>query len=186
MKSVCVYLGANSGTSPRLAHVAHSLGQEIARRGLRLIYGGSRVGLMGVLAQAVIANGGQVVGIIPNILLSQEKAHPDLNQLIVVETMQERKQLMHQYADAFIVMPGGLGTLEEALETWSAIKIGLIDKPLGFLNIEGFYDGLFSFVSHCQHQGFLTPRQSAIPILSDEPIKLLDALFATYGQATLN
>lgn len=179
MKSICVYLGANPGTNNQLSHAAVELGQAIAARGLRLVYGGSSHGLMGTLAQAVLKHGGQVTGIIPKTLLEQETPLDTLNKLIITDTMQERKLLMQQHADAFLVMPGGIGTLEEAFETWNAIKIGTIHKPIGFLNLNGFYDGLFSFMTHCQQQGFVSTTQLRIPLVDASPKHLIDALCQT-------
>lgn len=177
MKSICVYLGAKPGKGTRLSQVTAELGKEIACRGLRLIYGGSSHGLMGILASSVIKNAGQVIGVMPKVLMEQEKPLGSLNKLVITETMQERKLLMQQYADAFIVMPGGLGTLEEAIDTWNAIKIGIIDKPIGFLNLDGYYDGLFNFVDHCAHHGFISSNQRNIPTINQDPKKLLDMLF---------
>lgn len=176
MKSICVYLGANPGTKNQLLRAATELGQAIAARGLRLVYGGSSHGLMGALAQAVLKHGGQVTGIIPKTLLEQETPLDTLDKLIITDTMQERKMLMQQHADAFLVMPGGIGTLEEAFETWNAIKIGTIHKPIGFLNLDGFYDGLFAFMTHCEQQGFVSAKQLHIPLVDANPQKLIHAL----------
>lgn len=178
MKSICVYLGAKSGEDNYLSHAAVELGQAIAARGLRLIYGGSSHGLMGTLAHAVLKHGGQVTGIIPQTLLEQETPLDTLDKLIITDTMQERKLLMQQHSDAFLVMPGGLGTLEEAFETWNAIKIGVINKPIGFFNLNGFYDGLFTFMAHCEQQGFVSATQLRIPLLDANPEHLIETLHA--------
>ena len=177
MKSICVFLSAKTGHGERVSLLASELGQEIALSGLRLVYGGSSHGLMGILAQSVIDNGGRVTGIIPKVLIDQENPLESIEQLIITETMQERKLLMQQHSDGFIVMPGGLGTLEEAFEIWNSIKIGVINKPIGFLNLDGYYDGLFSFMEHCEFSGLVSSSHRKIPIISADPKKLLDALF---------
>lgn len=176
MQSICVYLGANPGNNPRFSEAAAALGHAIAEAGYRLIYGGSSQGLMGLLANAALARGGMVTGIIPQHLIPQEKPLNTLDKLIVTDSMQERKRLMAQQADAFIVMPGGIGTLEEAFETWSAVKIGTIKKPIGFLNIDGFFDGLFSFITHCVSSDLISEHHARIPKINADPQRLLDTL----------
>jgi uncharacterized protein (TIGR00730 family) len=176
MKSICVYLGAKPGKGEYLNEAAIKLGQLIAKKKIRLIYGGSSHGLMGILANEVLAYGGQVTGIMPKSILEIEKPLSTIDELIITDTMQERKQLLQQHADAFIVMPGGLGTLEEAFETWNAIKIGLFQKPIGFLNLNHFYDGLFSFMTGCEQEGFITSKQLNIPLIESNPEKLLDGM----------
>lgn len=176
MKSVCVYLGANSGNSQDLPKIAAQLGKELVDRGIRLIYGGSSLGLMGILAQSVITHGGEAIGIIPKYLLEKEKPLTNLTKLIITETMQERKLLMQQHSDAFLVMPGGLGTLEEAIETWNAIKIGVINKLIGFFNLDGYYDGLFAFMDHCEQKGFISSGRRKIPVVNSDLDVLLNAL----------
>lgn len=177
MKSICVYLGANSGNSPALANAVAVLGEQIARFGYQLIYGGSSQGLMGHLANSVLSLGGKVTGVITEKLISQELPLTTLDELIVVDTMQERKLVMQQRSDAFIVMPGGLGTLEEAFDTWNAIKIGVINKPIGFLNIEGYFDGLLSFITSCENKGFISSNHAQIPSINTNPLSLLNDLF---------
>lgn len=154
MKSVCVYLGAKFGNSTHFKDMVVQLGKQIAHSNIRLVYGGSSLGLMGLLATSVMDLGGKVTGIIPENLIALEKPLTSLDELVITKTMQERKILMQQKADAFIVMPGGLGTLEEAFDTWNAIKIGAFNKPLGFLNINGYFDDLFSFVSNAEKFGY--------------------------------
>ena len=173
MKSLCVYLGANSGNSSTYTNAVVILGEQIAKNGYRLVYGGSSMGLMGLLAKSVMEHGGKVKGVITEKLIAQEQPLTTLDELIVVDTMQERKLIMQQRSDAFIVMPGGLGTLEEAFDTWNAIKIGVIDKPIGFLNIEGYFDGLFSFISNCEDKGFISSSQARIPKINANPQLLL-------------
>lgn len=176
MKSICIYLGANPGNCSLLTNAVSVLGEQIAKAGYRLIYGGSSQGLMGILAKSVMLHGGKITGVITQQLLEQEKPFTNLDELIVVDTMQERKLLMQQRANAFIVIPGGLGTLEEAFDTWNAIKIGLLNKSLGFLNTEGYFDGLFSFISNCENKGFLSASQARIPEIHSDTQLLLDRL----------
>ncbi|STY28482.1 lysine decarboxylase [Legionella wadsworthii] len=164
MKTVCVYLGAQFGNDNEYSDAAILLGKKIAADGFTLVYGGSSLGIMGLLAKTVKEYGGKVVGIITNHLIEQEKPLKILDELHVVDSMQQRKAMMQKISDMFVVMPGGLGTLEEAIETWNAIKIGELTKPIGILNIKGYFDELFSFVKSCEQAGFLTARASNIPI----------------------
>lgn len=168
MKTICVYLGANTGNNPVLSALASKLGQLIAQNQVRLVYGGSSCGLMGRLAEAVLSNGGQVTGIISRSLVEKEKPLDTLNELIVTETIQERKLLLQKHADAFLVFPGGLGTLEEAFETWNAIKLGTLSAPMGFLNVNGYYSQLFEFILSCKENGFITPKQATIPLIDSD------------------
>ncbi|MDX2346867.1 MAG: TIGR00730 family Rossman fold protein [Legionella sp.] len=168
MKSICVYLGANRGKSSALVKASVELGQLIAQNNVRLIYGGSSLGLMGKLSESVLSHGGKVTGIISRALIAQEKPSDALDELIITETIQERKLLLQQHADAFLVFPGGIGTLEEAFETWNAIKIGTLKAPMGFLNIDGYYDKLFEFVLNCQKRGFVSADQMEIPLLGKQ------------------
>lgn len=176
VKSICVYLGAKFGNSPLFKDAVLQLGQKIAHSNIRLVYGGSSLGLMGLLATSVIDSGGKVTGIIPENLLALEQPLTSLDELIITKTMQERKILMQEKADAFIVMPGGLGTLEEAFETWNAIKIGVLNKPIGFLNLDSYFDGLFAFIANAQKQGYISELQAQIPKISDCPLLLLSEL----------
>lgn len=176
MKSVCVYLGAKLGNGEHLTEAAIALGQAIAIRGIKLVYGGSSCGLMGLLAREVVHCGGQVLGVISKGILEVEKPLNSIDQLIITETMQERKLLLQQHADAFVVMPGGLGTLEEAIDTWNAIKLGIMQKPIGFLNLGHYYDGLFSFMTHCEQEGFISDTQLKIPLIESDPERLLNEL----------
>src|SRR3990167_3937848 len=166
MKSIGVYLGANCGNNNVFKESVILLGQEIAALGLTLIYGGSSLGLMGILATTIKNHGGKVVGVITEQLIDKEKPLSTLDELHIVNSMQERKQLIQQRSDMFIVMPGGLGTLEEAFDTWNAIKIGIFNKPLGFLNIEGYFDELFAFISTSNKNGFISDDQLKIPYIN--------------------
>lgn len=155
---VCVFLGAKEGKSPLYRENARLLGLELVKQHCTLIYGGACNGLMGVLADTVLQAGGEVIGVMPA-TLPNELQHPQLTTLHVVDTMQERKALMADLADAFIVFPGGLGTLEEAFEVWNAKKIGLHNKPLGFLNINGYFNTLISFLKECSAEHFIPANQ---------------------------
>lgn len=176
MRSICVYLGANSGNKSIFSDCVNILGKQIAQAGLQLIYGGSGLGLMGLLAKSVIKHGGSVTGVMTRSLISKEQPLTSLNELIITDSMQDRKLTMQQKSDAFIVMPGGIGTLEEAFETWNAIKIGAINKPIGFLNIEGYFDGLFSFIENCETEGFISSTQRSIPKINANPELLITEL----------
>ncbi|KTD19534.1 lysine decarboxylase [Legionella lansingensis] len=182
MKAVCVYLGASSGNNKAFEQATIKLAHEIVDMGLILVYGGSSLGMMGLLATTVKKLGGKAIGIITTHLLDQEKPLEILDKLHVVESMQERKKMLQGLADVFIVMPGGLGTLEEAIETWNAIKIGEIDKRIGFLNVDNYFDELFRFIEHCQSSGFMHIKQTAIPIVNSDPGLLLNNLIQPMKQ----
>lgn len=168
MKSIGVYLGAQVGNNPIFSESVNILGKTIANLGYSLVYGGSSLGLMGQLANTVLDNGGQVIGITTKQLLEKEQAMRTLNELHIVDSMQARKQMIQQRSDMFIVMPGGLGTLEEAFETWNAVKVGLIDKPIGFFNTAGYFDNLFSFIRTCKENGFISESQLKIPFINTD------------------
>lgn len=176
MKTVCVYLGANVGNNKAFARATVKLAHEIVNMGFTLLYGGSSLGMMGLLATTVKDLGGKAIGVITTHLLDKEKPLEILDDLHVVASMQERKKMMQDLADIFIVMPGGLGTLEEAIETWNAIKIGEINKKIGFLNVNNYFDGLFGFIMHCQESGFMHAKQLSIPVVNTEPGLLLSGL----------
>ena len=176
MKKICVFLGAKSGSKDIYKNAVIKLGEEIASRNLTLVYGGSSLGMMGLLAKTVKAHGSKVIGVISKFLIEQEQPLSTLDDLYVVDTMQERKLIMQEMADVFIVMPGGLGTLDEAFEIWNAIKIGELKKQVGFLNIDGYFDSLFTFIEHCQKNGFISSTQQAIPYTDSNIGLLLDRL----------
>lgn len=173
MKTACVYLGANFGINNQFSESVILLGKELANMSLTLVYGGSSLGLMGLLATTVKTHGGKVVGIITKHLIEKEKPLSLLDELLIVDSMQERKKMMQQMADVFIVMPGGLGTLEEAFETWNSIKIGELEKSIGFLNINGYFDELFSFIGTCEKNGLLLKKDGEIPIVQPSVQSLL-------------
>ena len=179
MKTICVYLGASSGKNPAFKDAVIKLAHEIVDHGLTLVYGGSSLGMMGLLATTVKELGGKAIGVITTHLLDKEKQLDILDELHIVDSMQERKKMLQSLADAFVVMPGGLGTLEEAIETWNAIKIGELDKKIGFLNIDDYFNRLFSFIEHCQENGFMHAKQSTIPIVQSDPSQLLNDLIQT-------
>ncbi|MCW8386951.1 TIGR00730 family Rossman fold protein [Fluoribacter dumoffii] len=173
MKRVCVYLGAHSGNNKLFEQATIKLAQELVSMGLTLVYGGSKLGMMGLLSTTVKELGGKAIGITTTHLLNQEKTSEILDELHVVDSMQERKRMLQHLADGFIVMPGGLGTLEEAIETWNSIKIGESNKKIGFLNVANYFDKLFHFINHCVEHEFMNTHQSTIPIIHSEPFLLL-------------
>ena len=177
-KTICVYCGANAGVSPRYAEQARALAGALVERNLSLVYGGGKVGLMGVIADEVLRLGGEVTGVIPTALVEREVGHAGLTRQFIVKDMHERKAMMAQLADGFIAMPGGMGTLEELFEmlTWS--QLGIHAKPIGLLNVDGFYDSLAGFIEHASAQGFIRPQHAALMMVESEPDALLRRLAA--------
>jgi len=178
MKRVCVFAGSSSGARPEYRAVARALGRTLAARGMGLVYGGAQVGLMGVLADAVLASGGHVTGVIPEALVAKEVAHNGLTDLRVVASMHQRKALMADLADAFIALPGGWGTVEEFFEILTWAQLGLHRKPCGLLNVHGYFDRLLAFVAHSMDEGFVRPEYREMVPVSDSPESLLDLLAA--------
>ena len=176
MKRVCVYCGSSNGARPSYIQAARALGRALVSRGLGLVYGGSNIGLMGALAGTVMSEGGGVIGIIPEPLVAKEVAHNGLSDLRVVGSMHERKALMAELADAFIALPGGFGTLEEFCEIATWIQLGLHRKPCGLLNVEGYYDGLLSFLNHAVAEGFILPRYRGVVLTDSEADALIEKL----------
>jgi uncharacterized protein (TIGR00730 family) len=178
MRRLCVFAGSASGARPEYAAAARALASELVRRRLGLVYGGGSVGLMGVLADAALAAGGEVIGVIPQGLASRELAHAGLSELRVVGSMHERKATMAALADGFIALPGGLGTLEETLEvlTWS--QLGIHRKAVGVLNVAGYFDGLKRFLAHAGDEGFVRPEYLGLLLFAEAPAALLDAVAA--------
>lgn len=176
MQRVCVFSGSNAGSRPQYERAATELGEELVARGLGLVYGGAGVGLMKAVADAVLAAGGEVTGVIPRHLVDKEIAHGDLSGLHVVESMHERKARMSDLADAFVGLPGGFGTLEEFAEvvTWS--QLGLQVKPCGLLDVEGFYQPLLRFVEHAVDEKFIRAEHRDLILIEKRPDRLLDAL----------
>lgn len=178
MRSICVFCGSSLGNRPDYLHLARDTGRLIAERQLTLVYGGGKAGLMGALADAALAAGGRVVGIIPQILLDREVGHPGLSELRVVHSMSERKLLMGELSDAFLSLPGGIGTMDELFEAWSWTQLGLHDKPSGLLNFQGYYDHLVQFLDLAVAEGFQRPRHRAALLVGTEIAPLLDQLEA--------
>lgn len=176
MHRVCVFCGSNEGGRPAYADSARALGRLLVERGLGLVYGGGNVGLMGVVADAVLAAGGEVVGVIPHALMAREIGHPGVTTMHVVDSMHERKALMAEHADAFIALPGGVGTFEELFEAITWTQLGLHAKPCGILNVEGFYDDLLRFLDRAWAEGFIKPDTRAIVKAGADPAALLDLL----------
>ena len=182
--SLCVYCGSRDGDRPAFAAAAQAVGTEIGRRGWQLVYGGGRSGLMGRLADAALAAGAPVVGVIPTSLMQREVGHTGLTELHVVETMHERKRMLAERSDAFIALPGGIGTMEELFEVWSWRQLGYHDKPIGLLNVEGGYDALLAFLDQTRTRGFMTDAVRDLLEVGDVPRALLDRLAASAVQAT--
>ena len=178
MKAICVYCGSSSGNHPAYLEKARKLGEVMASEGLTLVYGGSKIGLMGKLADSVLEKGGRVVGVLPEALKTKEVAHPRLQELHIVKNMHERKAKMADLSDAFIALPGGFGTMDEVMEmiTWN--QLGFQAKPIGFLNVEGYYDKLFDFLWSLTSQGFVKPGLVEALTLESEPKKLIDWLMS--------
>jgi uncharacterized protein (TIGR00730 family) len=177
-RTLCVFCGSSRGAHPAYAEAAGAMGRAIAERGIGLVYGGGRVGLMGIVADAALAAGGEVHGVIPTFLAEKEVGHFGLTRLDTVDSMHERKARMADLSDGFIAMPGGIGTLEEIAEIWTWSQLGLHEKPIGFLNVGGFYDGLFSFIDHAVAEAFLKPAHANLLLRHARPAPLLDALAA--------
>ena len=175
---ICVFAGSSPGVRDAYARAARALGTELAARRLDLVYGGSKVGLMGAVADAVLEAGGRVTGIIPKALEKKELAHPGLTKLHVVASMHERKALMAELSGGFVALPGGMGTMEELLEilTWS--QLGFHAKPSGLLNVEGYYDGLVEFFDHLVRERFVKEEHRAMALVEADPGGLLDAMTA--------
>lgn len=176
MKSICVFCGSNPGNDPVYADAARAMGVEIARRGMVLVYGGGAVGLMGIVADAALAAGGEVHGVIPRALREKEVGHHHLTRLEIVETMHIRKARMAELSEGFIAMPGGIGTFEELFEIWTWGQLGIHDKPLAFLNVAGFYDPLATFLDNTVEAGFLKQTHRAMTITDTQPATLLDRM----------
>lgn len=178
LTSVCVFCGASTGANPLYREAAQALGRAIAERKLTLVYGGGAVGLMGIVADAALAAGGEVIGIIPQSLKDKEIGHRGLTRLEVVDGMHARKARMAELSDAFIALPGGLGTLEELFEVWTWGQLGYHHKPLGLLEVNGFYEKLSGFLDHIVGEGFVRAPHRDMLQISDSPASLLDALDA--------
>lgn len=183
MQRICVYCASNPGVREDYAQAARQLAASLVQHGYELVYGGSAKGIMGVLADAVLQQGGTVHGVIPELLLDKEISHSGLTKLHVVKTMHERKSLMESLSDAFIALPGGFGTLEELVEilTWGQLHIH--SKPVGIINVAGYYDGLITYLDHAVAEGFLPAESRGMLHCADEPTALIEA-FKVYRPPT--
>lgn len=176
MRSVCVFCGSSAGANPAYRQVAREMGAALVRRGLGLIYGGGSLGLMGMVADAVLEAGGEAIGVIPGMLDRKEVAHGGLTRMHVVGSMHQRKAKMAELADAFVAMPGGMGTLEELAEVLTWGQLGIHRKPCGLLNVDGYYQPLISFFDHMVTEGLLQSRHRAMILVDEQPEALLDRL----------
>ena len=176
MKRICVFAGSSAGARPDYVTAAAELGRVLAARSIGLVYGGARVGLMGAVADAVLAGGGEVTGVIPRALVEKEVAHSGLTDLRVVTSMHQRKALMADLSDAFIALPGGWGTLDEMFEILTWAQLGLHRKPCGLLNALGYFERLLSFLDHTMEQGFVRREYGSLLSVAHAPASLLDAL----------
>jgi len=175
-RNICVFCGSNAGRDPTFMTAARDLGALIARRDLTLIYGGGNVGLMGAVADGALAGGAKVVGIIPHALERKEVAHCGLTELVVCDTMHDRKRMMTERSDAFIAMPGGYGTMEEFFEVITWAQLGIHRNPCGLLNVAGFYDGLIRFLDHAEGEALLKPEHRRMILVESDAGRLLDAM----------
>ena len=179
--SLCVYCGSRPGNNPKFAEVAHQVGQWIGQHGGQLVYGGGNNGLMGTVAQSTLEAGGRVMGIIPTSLVEREFAKRNCTELHVVDNMHERKRLMAERADAFLALPGGIGTFEELFEVWTWRQLGYHDKPVGLLDTDGYYSGLMAFMQHAVKNGLMSEWQMGLIRTGTEPAGLLAALVQDAG-----
>lgn len=182
--SLCVYCGSRLGGQAAYETAAREVGTLIGQRGWQLVYGGGNAGLMGAVANAALAAGASVIGVIPQSLMGRELGHPGLSELHVVDTMHQRKQLMAERADAFLALPGGIGTLEELFEVWTWRQLGYHDKPVGLLNVGGYYDRLLSFMDQAVAGGFVPSAQHQLLQVADDPVTLLNRLAEQAAHAT--
>ena len=173
MKRICVFCGASTGTNPAYQDAAVDMGRTLAENGIDLVYGGGNKGLMGMIADATIDNGGRAFGVIPKALVDKEEAHTRLSEQFVVNTMHERKMMMATLSDGFIAMPGGFGTLEEFIEIITWAKLGFHQKPCALLNINHFYDGLLSYFDQLTDEGFVKPKMRDLVLTGDSPESVL-------------
>ena len=178
MRRICVYAGSNPGSDTAYANSARELARLLAARGIGLVYGGGRVGLMGVLADTALDAGVEAIGVMPQALVDKEIGHTGLTELHVVGSMHERKALMAELSDAFVAVPGGIGTLEELIEVYTWSQLGIHAKACGVLNVTGYYDHLAAFLDHAVDAGFLRPQHRAVLSVASEPAELLDRLSA--------
>ena len=181
--SLCVYCGSRAGNSPEFATLAREVGSWIGRHNGQLVYGGGHNGLMGILADAALAAGARVIGVIPKALVEKEWAHTGCTELHIVENMHERKRIMAEHADAFLALPGGIGTLEEFFEVWTWRQLGYHDKPVGLLNLGGFYDSLLTFLDSAVTSGFMNEWQMGLIRTGSNAELLMTELVRAAGTA---
>ena len=182
--SICVYCGSRTGLNPEFAAVAVQVGTWIGQHSGQLVYGGGKSGLMGIVADATLKAGGRVVGVIPKALVEKEWAHHGCTELHIVDTMHDRKRMMAERADAFLALPGGIGTFEELFEVWTWRQLGYHDKPIGLLNTAGYYDPLLGFLGHAVDEQFLGDWQMALIHAESDPERLLKQLVQAAAMAT--
>ena len=184
IRTVCVFCGSSVGRHPAYRAASSSFGRALAKSGRRLVFGGGKVGLMGVLADAVLEHGGDAIGVIPRHLVDLEVAHEHLSDLRIVDSMHQRKQVMADLADGFVVLPGGLGTLEEFFEVWTWGQLGLHRKPYGLLNVASYFDPLLTFLDHAVQERFVAPAHRELLLVDQDPDALLAALDTQVVPAT--
>jgi uncharacterized protein (TIGR00730 family) len=177
IKVVCIYCGSSKGRDPLFSETAHNLGQYLASKEISIIYGGAQVGLMGSLANGSLTCGGEVIGILPSFLSIKEIAHDNLTETIMTDNMHQRKQMMFEKSDAFIILPGGFGTLDEMFEILTWGQLGLHTKPIGVLNINGYYDHLLAFLDNIVYQGLMNQRNRDMLISASDIDSLMDMLY---------
>jgi uncharacterized protein (TIGR00730 family) len=177
-KSVCVFCGSSAGADSEYTRAAWQMGELLAKRNITLVYGGAQVGLMGSVADAALGAGGKVIGVLPRILMDKELGHHDLTEMRVVESMAERKEQLMSLADAFIALPGSIGTLDELFEVWTSNQLGLLNKPCGLLNVLGYFDPLLQFIDHVVNEGFMREPHRRLLQVGDDAEQLLDLLQA--------
>lgn len=184
LKSLCVYCGSSTGRIEAYAEAARALAAAMVERGIRLVYGGASVGIMGVVADEVLRLGGEAVGVIPESLMRKELAHAGLTEMHVTPSMHARKTLMAELADGFVALPGGIGTFEEIFEVWTWGQLGFHRKPCGLLNVAGYYDALIAFLDHAAGEQFVRAEHRAMAVVESDPAALLDR-FAAYQPPAL-
>ena len=179
IKRLAVFCGSSPGSRPAYVDAARAFGRLLSERGIGVVYGGSNVGVMAALANEVLDNNGEIIGVIPRLLVEREVAHRELADLRIVESMHERKALMAELCDGFVALPGGIGTLEEFFEVWTWAQLGVHDKPCGLLNVAGYFDGLLSFIDRAVEERFVRDAHRAMLIVEEEPLRLLER-FSSY------
>ena len=178
LTSICVFCGSSAGKNPAFSQTAVRFGELLARNGQTLVYGGSNVGLMKIIADAALSKGGRVVGVMVDYLVEKEVAHDALSELRIVPTMSQRKALMAELSDGFVALPGGIGTLDELFEIWTWSQLGFHRKPFGLLNVDGFFDPLITYLNAVADQGFMRPEHLEMLLVEDDPARLLERMAA--------